>query len=57
MQIYINHFDFRVSLYCVTTYNLATFLQAELASTSEEKLITTSIEDYLNMEDDSYQYP
>ncbi|CAL5214048.1 unnamed protein product [Lathyrus oleraceus] len=31
--------------------------KAELASTSEEKLITTSIEDYLNMEDDSYQYP
>lgn len=39
-------------------HNLATLLQAELlASTSEEKLLSTSVEDYLNMEDDYYQYP
>ncbi|XP_004504404.1 calmodulin-binding transcription activator 4 isoform X1 [Cicer arietinum] len=39
---------------------LEKFRQAKaelLASTSEEKLLSTSVEDYLNMEDDYYQYP
>jgi hypothetical protein len=43
-----------VSLLFVTIHNLTTLLQAELAQTSEEKSLTTSIEDYLNMDDDSY---
>jgi hypothetical protein len=35
-------------------YKLATLLQAELAQTSEEKSVTTSVEDFLNMDDDFY---
>lgn len=44
--------------FVLAMHNLSILLQAELAGTSEEASLSTSVEDFFNMEhDDMYQFP